>query len=138
MRAAVQRVSRAEVRAAGEVVGRIGPGLCVLACAMDGDEAADASFIAHKLATLRVFPDAAGKMNLDVQQSGGAVLLISQFTLAADTTSGTRPSYSQAMPPEPASALLEEMAQRCGRQACRWRLGVSAPRWKWSWSTTAR
>lgn len=106
MRAVVQRVSSARVTVDGRVTGEIGQGLCVLAGAVEGDTETDARFIAHKLASTRVFPDEAGRMNLDVRAIGGAVLLISQFTLAADTTSGTRPSFSRAMPPEPAQALL--------------------------------
>lgn len=107
MRCLLQRVSRACVRVDGLVSGEIGPGLCVLAGAMDGDGPEDAAFMARKLSSLRIFPDGEGKMNLDVRQAGGAVLLVSQFTLAADTTSGTRPSFSSALPPEPAAALLE-------------------------------
>jgi D-aminoacyl-tRNA deacylase len=109
MRAVVQRCAWARVLVDGEVVGAIGLGLCVLAGALDGDTRTDAAFIANKLATLRIFPDSAGKMNLDVREAGGAVLLISQFTLAADTTSGTRPSFSSAMTPEQAVALLAEL-----------------------------
>jgi D-aminoacyl-tRNA deacylase len=107
MRAVVQRCSWARVTVGGAVAGAIGPGLCVLAGALDGDTQTDAAFIANKLATLRIFPDAAERMNLDVREAGGAVLLISQFTLAADTTSGTRPSFSSAMAPEQAIALLD-------------------------------
>jgi D-tyrosyl-tRNA(Tyr) deacylase len=106
MRAVIQRVSRAEVRVDGAVVGAIGPGMCVLACAAAGDTADDAQFIARKVASLRIFPDAQGRMNLSLTDTGGAVLLISQFTLAADTTSGTRPSFSGAMEPEGATELL--------------------------------
>jgi D-tyrosyl-tRNA(Tyr) deacylase len=109
MRAVVQRCAWARVLVNGEVVGAIGPGLCVLAGALDGDTQADAQFIAGKLATLRIFPDDAGRINLDVREASGALLLISQFTLAADTTSGTRPSFSSAMAPEQAVALLEHL-----------------------------
>jgi D-aminoacyl-tRNA deacylase len=107
MRAVVQRVSFARVTVDGRVTGEIARGLCVLAGAVAGDAAADASFIAHKLASVRIFSDAEDRMNLDVRQAGGAVLLISQFTLAADTTSGTRPSFSRALAPEQAQALLD-------------------------------
>ena len=110
MRAVVQRVSRAGVAVAGETVGAIGRGLCVLVGAMNDDGLEDAAFIARKLATLRIFPDEEGKMNLSVANVGGSVLLISQFTLAADTTSGTRPSFSSAMPPDKAQPLLDELA----------------------------
>jgi D-tyrosyl-tRNA(Tyr) deacylase len=108
MRAVIQRVSRAAVRVDGEVVGSIGTGLCVLLCAMAGDNDSDARFTARKLTTLRVFPDTAGKMNLSVQDVGAAVLLISQFTLAAETTSGTRPSFSGAAAPELAEQLYDQ------------------------------
>jgi D-aminoacyl-tRNA deacylase len=106
MRAVVQRVSRARVTVAGRVTGEIAHGLCVLLGAVDGDTEVDARFIARKLASLRIFPDTEDKMNLDVRAAGGGVLLVSQFTLAADTTSGTRPSFARAMVPEPAQALL--------------------------------
>ena len=106
MRAVLQRVSSAQVAVDGAVVGRIGRGLCVLACAVEGDSRKDAEFIARKLASLRIFPNDAGRMNRDVRQVGGAVLPVSQFTLAADTTSGARPSFINALEPEKAAALL--------------------------------
>jgi D-aminoacyl-tRNA deacylase len=106
MRAVVQRVAHASVTVEGRMVGEIHRGLCVLVGAVAGDVEADAQFIARKLSTLRVFPDADDRMNLDVRQAGGSVLLISQFTLAADTTSGTRPSFSRALAPEQAVELL--------------------------------
>lgn len=109
MRAVVQRCTRARVLVGGAVAGEIGLGLCVLLGAIEGDTPADASFIAHKLATLRIFPDEQERMNRDVCETGGAVLLISQFTLAADTTSGTRPSFSSALAPEPAAALVDQV-----------------------------
>lgn len=111
MRAVVQRCAWARVRVHGAVVGETGPGLCVLAGVMDGDTQVDALFIARKIASLRIFPDAQGRMNRDVMETGGAVLLISQFTLAADTTSGTRPSFSTAAAPETAISLLAEVTQ---------------------------
>jgi D-tyrosyl-tRNA(Tyr) deacylase len=110
MRAVVQRVTRARVLVDGQVAGEIGPGLCVLVGAMSGDTAEDVAFLARKLATLRIFQDRAGKMNLNVADAGGSVLLVSQFTLAADTTSGTRPSFSGALEPGPAAQLLEQLA----------------------------
>jgi D-tyrosyl-tRNA(Tyr) deacylase len=110
MRAVVQRVSQASVSVDGAEVSRIGPGLCVLLCAMQGDTEADARFIAGKLASLRIFQDEAGKMNRSVLDSGGAVLLVSQFTLAADTTSGTRPGFSNALDPAGAKALCGVVA----------------------------
>jgi D-aminoacyl-tRNA deacylase len=106
MRAVIQRCAWARVSVNGAVVGEIGSGLCVLAGVMEGDATIDAQFIAHKVATLRIFPDAQERMNRSVCEAGGAVLLISQFTLAADTTSGTRPSFSTAAAPEVAIPLL--------------------------------
>jgi D-tyrosyl-tRNA(Tyr) deacylase len=111
MRAVVQRVAGASVTVDNAVSGAIDRGLCALVCAMEGDTEADAKFIAGKLATLRIFPDDAGRMNLDVRAVGGAVLLISQFTLAADTASGTRPSFSAAMGPDAAEALVARLAE---------------------------
>ena len=108
MRAVVQRVSRAEVRVGGESVGSIGHGLCVLLCAMRGDDDSDAQFMARKLSTLRVFSDEAGKLNLSLPEVNGQALLISQFTLAADTTSGTRPSFSAALEPSAGQRLFDE------------------------------
>ncbi|MCC7478178.1 D-tyrosyl-tRNA(Tyr) deacylase [bacterium] len=107
MRCVVQRVSRASVSVGGESVGAIGPGLCVLVGALEGDGPEDCAFMARKLSSLRIFTDSDGRMNLDVRAAGNAVLLVSQFTLAADTTSGTRPSFSSAMAPQAAQELLE-------------------------------
>lgn len=107
MRAVVQRVSSASVTVGGAVVGSIATGLCVLLGALDGDSGDDARFMACKLATLRIFEDGDGKMNRSVKDVGGGVLLVSQFTLAADTTSGTRPSFTQALAPDAAERLVE-------------------------------
>ena len=112
MRVVIQRVSRASVSVSGRAIGEIGEGLCVLVGAMAGDSSEDVSFIARKLASLRIFHDEQGKMNRSVADCGGAILLVSQFTLAADTTSGTRPSFSAAMQPRAASELLDELAAR--------------------------
>lgn len=110
MRAVLQRVSHARVRVAAEPVGEIQAGLLVLACAMAGDTLVDTQFIARKISTLRIFHDDQGKMNRSVSDVRGAVLLISQFTLAADTASGTRPSFSTAMPPGDAEQMIDELA----------------------------
>ncbi len=99
MRALVQRAARAEVRVGGEVVGRIGPGLVILVCAMAGDDEARAAALAGKCARLRIFRDDAGRMNRSLLDTGGAALVVSQFTLAADTRGGNRPSFSAAAPP---------------------------------------
>jgi D-tyrosyl-tRNA(Tyr) deacylase len=109
VRAVVQRVAEARVLVDGAVVGAIAKGLCVFAGALDGDDSGDAEFMARKLASLRIFHDDDGKMNRSVLDVGGAILLVSQFTLAADTTSGTRPSFSTAMEPAGAERLLNEL-----------------------------
>ena len=106
MRAVLQRVASAKVFVNGNCLGQIGPGLAVLVAALKGDSQTDSRFIAHKICTLRIFPDSAGKLNLSLKDVGGSVLLVSQFTLAADTTSGTRPSFSKALGPAAAQALL--------------------------------
>jgi D-tyrosyl-tRNA(Tyr) deacylase len=107
VRAVVQRVSRAEVRVEGRVTGRIGRGLAVLlgVARDDGDE--DARLLAAKVAALRVFEDAAGKMNLALGEVGGGVIAVSQFTLLGDARKGNRPSFVDAAPPEAASALYD-------------------------------
>ena len=109
MRAVIQRVRQAQVMVAGSTTGSIGHGLLALVCAMKGDEPKDAEFIARKLASLRIFPDEMGKMNRSVTDVGGGVLLVSQFTLSADTTSGTRPSFSSSMDPDGAEDLLRDV-----------------------------
>lgn len=107
MRAVIQRVSEASVSVAGEELGRIGPGLMVLVCAMQGDAPEAADMLAARLAKLRIFKDDAGRMNRSIRDIGGAVLAISQFTLAADTSRGNRPGFSAAAPPDQGEALYE-------------------------------
>jgi D-aminoacyl-tRNA deacylase len=109
MKAVVQRVREASVTVAGEVVGAIGPGLLVLVCAEPQDDAASGRALLAKLLKLRVFGDDAGKMNRSLQDVGGGLLLVSQFTLAADTRGGNRPSFSGAAPPDQARALYEQL-----------------------------
>jgi D-tyrosyl-tRNA(Tyr) deacylase len=110
MRALLQRVSTASVTVAGEVIGETGPGLLVLVCAMPGDTAETARKLAEKIAKLRLFKDNAGKMNLSLAQTGGGALVVSQFTLAADTSRGNRPGFSGAATPETAKALYLQLA----------------------------
>ncbi len=105
MRALLQRVREARVDVAGETVGRTGPGLLILVCAMPGDDEATAQALAAKICKLRVFKDEGGKMNLSLFQSEGSALVVSQFTLAADTSRGNRPGFSGAAPPDVAEAL---------------------------------
>ena len=111
MRALIQRVSEAEVRVDGAVIGATGAGLLVLVCAMQGDGAAEADALAAKVAKLRIFKDEAGKMNRSVRDMGGGALVVSQFTLAADTSRGTRPGFSQAAAPEDGRRLYERFAE---------------------------
>ena len=107
MRAVVQRVSRAEVRIEGRVVGKIGRGFVVLLGVAGGDSDADAAFLVDKIVGMRIFADDAGKMNLSIAQADGAMLVVSQFTLLADTNSGRRPSFTKAAAPDEARRLYE-------------------------------
>lgn len=107
MRALVQRVSEASVEVDGEIVGRVGPGLLILVCAMQGDDEDVASKLATRVAKLRIFRDDQGKMNRSIQDIGGAALVISQFTLAAETRSGNRPGFSAAAGPKDGQRLYE-------------------------------
>ncbi len=111
MKALLQRVTEAGVTADGEVIAEIGAGLLILICVEDRDNEDAAGFLARKTATLRIFDDAAGKMNRSVADVGGAALVVSQFTLAADTSRGNRPSYARAAPPEAATLLYERYCQ---------------------------
>ncbi|MBZ5513104.1 MAG: D-tyrosyl-tRNA(Tyr) deacylase [Acidobacteriia bacterium] len=107
MRAVVQRVSRASVKVGGELVGEIGHGLLVLLAVAQDDTEADADYLADKIAGLRIFEDADGKMNRAVADAGGAVLAVSQFTLYGDVRRGKRPSFDAAARPEQAARLYE-------------------------------
>ena len=111
MRAVVQRVAQASVRVGGRLTGTIGPGLLILVCAMQGDTEAQAERLAAKIAALRVFKDAAGKMNLSLRDTGGAALIVSQFTLAADLRSN-RPGFSAAAAPDAARHLYHRFIDR--------------------------
>ena len=107
MRALLQRVKEASVTVAGQKIGEIGPGLLILICAMQGDSETEADQLAAKIAKLRIFEDDAGKMNLSIKDSGGAALIVSQFTLAADTSRGNRPGFSPAASPQEGRHLYE-------------------------------
>jgi D-aminoacyl-tRNA deacylase len=107
--ALVQRVREARVDIAGETVGAIGPGLLVFVCAEPADTDAEAGKLVDKLLKLRIFGDAAGKMNLSLQDVAGGLLVVSQFTLAADTRGGNRPSFSGAAPAAPGERLYDEV-----------------------------
>lgn len=111
MRALIQRVTSAAVRIDGAVVGEIGPGLLILVCAVAGDDDSRPAALAAKVAKLRVFRDEAGKMNRSLKDVGGAALVVSQFTLAADTSRGNRPGFSGAADPATGERLYDAFAQ---------------------------
>ena len=107
MRAVVQRVSRAEVRVESRTVGKIGRGSAVLLGVANGDTEEDVEFLVDRIVGMRIFADAAGKMNLSLRQVSGSMLVVSQFTLLADTNSGRRPSFIKAAAPDDARRLYE-------------------------------
>jgi D-tyrosyl-tRNA(Tyr) deacylase len=113
LRLLIQRVTSAQVSVDDQVVGSIGPGLVVFVGVREGDTVADASKLAAKVVQLRLFSDREGKMNLSVQDIGGQLLVVSQFTLYAETSKGNRPSYSLAAKPEIARELYESFIARC-------------------------
>jgi len=112
LKALVQRVSSAEVKAGGKTTGRIGEGLLVLAGFRGEDTPADLDWMVNKLTGLRIFPDAAGNMNLSLADTGGEMLVVSQFTLHADTRKGKRPSFIKAADPETANILYRLFIQK--------------------------
>jgi D-aminoacyl-tRNA deacylase len=111
----IQRVSRAQVEVSGETLGLIGPGLLVLVGVRPDDDEGSAQRLLNRLLQYRVFADAAGKMNLSLLQTKGELLLVPQFTLAADTAKGLRPGFSTAAPPEQGRVLFEYLV-RCARE----------------------
>jgi D-tyrosyl-tRNA(Tyr) deacylase len=111
VRALIQRVTRADVVVDGAQVGRTAPGLLILICAMQGDTEAHAEKLAAKIARLRIFEDADGKMNRALLDTGGGALVVSQFTLAADTSRGNRPGFSTAAPPAEGERLYQHFAR---------------------------
>jgi D-aminoacyl-tRNA deacylase len=126
MRAVVQRVSRAKVTVEGEVTGEIGRGFLVLLGVAEGDRAEDARYLAQKIAGLRVFEDAQGKMNLALADVGGEILVVSQFTLLGDCRKGRRPSFIAAARPELAASLYEEFVNAVQEQG----IGVGTGRFQ--------
>lgn len=116
MLAVVQRVSEARVEVGNRLVGSIDQGLVVLLAVKNGDTAEAADYIAAKLATLRIFSDDSGKMNLSVQDVAGGVLVVSQFTLYGETRKGRRPSFTQSAPPAEAEPLIERVADNLREQ----------------------
>ena len=137
MKAVIQRVTRAAVKVNGQVVGQIGTGLLVLLGVAKGDGERDLLYIIEKIQTLRIFGDNEGKMNRALSEVGGALLLVSQFTLLGDTTKGRRPGFDLAAPPAEARALYEEAVNRlraagvaCGDRCIRSAYaGGTAERW---------
>ena len=112
MIALIQRVTQARVTVEGECVGAIGPGLLALVAIEPGDGAAQVERMLERLLGYRVFSDAAGRMNLSLRDIGGGLLLVSQFTLAADTNKGMRPSFTSAAPPELGRRLFDRLVER--------------------------
>lgn len=112
MIAVVQRVSSAKVEADGAVAGAIGPGLLVLLCAVKGDGPDDVDHLVRKVSQLRVFPNGEGRMDRSVLDTGGGILVVSQFTLAASTRKGARPSFDRAEAPERARELVDQFTDR--------------------------
>ncbi|MEP2715971.1 D-aminoacyl-tRNA deacylase [Pseudophaeobacter sp.] len=112
MRAVIQRVSEASVTVDQQVIGEISTGLLVLICAMQGDNQAQADYLVKKISKLRIFADNAGKMNRSVMDIGGAVLVVSQFTLAAETHRGNRPGFSTAAAPTEGETLYTYFADQ--------------------------
>lgn len=109
MRALLQRVSEASVEIEGSLLGKIGPGLLIFLGVADDDDRADLDYLGKKIPALRIFSDLDGKMNRSVAESGGSVLLISQFTLYADNSKGNRPSFFQAAKAEKATLMYEQL-----------------------------
>ena len=116
MLALIQRVTRAQVDVDGETVGRIGPGLLALVAAQPGDDDARIVRMAERLLAYRVFSDEQGKMNRSLADTGGQLLLVSQFTLAADTASGLRPSFSTAAAPAEAERIYRQLVRECAER----------------------
>lgn len=124
MRAVVQRVSEASVAVDGKMVGSIGPGLCVLVGVAQGDAVQDAEWLSAKAVELRIFEDAAGKMNLSLLDTGGELLAVSQFTLLGDAQKGRRPAFTAAAPPAEAEPLYRKFCDLCRERGVRVAEGV--------------
>jgi D-tyrosyl-tRNA(Tyr) deacylase len=112
MRAVIQRVSRAKVQVEGQMTGQTGMGLLILLGVGNGDSTKEADYLLEKIVNLRIFEDAAGKMNLSLPDIHGELMIISQFTLYADCRKGRRPSFTDAAPPEAAKALYEYFLEK--------------------------
>src|SRR6195256_2184993 len=119
MRVLIQRVTRASVEVEGSIVGEIGSGMLVLLGIEQSDSAADVDYLVNKVIHLRIFDDKQGKMNLSLRETGGSLLVVSQFTLYGDCRKGRRPSFTQAMAPGPAEALYERFVALCKAMGAR-------------------
>jgi D-tyrosyl-tRNA(Tyr) deacylase len=128
MRAVVQRVSRAEVRVDGKTVGSVGGGLLVLLGAAAGDDDSTAERLATKVARLRIFPDDTGRFDRSLLDTGGEALVVSQFTLLADTGKGNRPSFTEAAPPDVAAQLVDRFVESLRNHGIRVETGVFGAR----------
>ncbi len=129
MKAVVQRVSKARVRVRGETVGEVGPGLCVLLGVALDDTPANAQRLAEKVARLRIFEDDEGRFDRSLLDVGGEALVVSQFTLLADTTAkGNRPSFTEAAPPDEAEPLYEAFCEALRKQGVRVATGLFGAR----------
>ena len=124
MRVVVQRVLEASVTVGGEVVGQIGRGLLLYLAVKDGDGPADTDYLVDKVVGLRIFEDDGGKMNRSLKEAGGALLIVSQFTLYGDCRRGRRPSFALAASPEAANRLYQAFVDRCRQQSIRVQTGV--------------
>lgn len=124
MRALLQRVTQASVVVEGSVVGEIGAGLLILLGVAKPDNAADAGFLVDKIVNLRIFPDTGGKMNRSLLDTGGSLLVVSQFTLYGDCRKGRRPGFDAAAPAEQARALYESFVEIARRSGLRVETGV--------------
>jgi len=123
VKAVVQRVSRAEVRVAGTVVGRIGCGLLVLVAVEKGDAVADLDWLSDKVLSMRIFEDSDGKMNLSALGTGSEILVVSQFTLAGDLSRGRRPGFERAASPEEAEPLYRAFVEKLSQSPLRIQTG---------------
>ena len=123
MKAVVQRVSRAEVRVGGEVVGTIGRGLLVLVAVQKGDTMIDVDWLADKVLNMRIFEDAEGKMNLSALSTSSQLLVVSQFTLLGDLSRGRRPGFESAAPPQEAEPLYRSFVEKLSTSPLRTQTG---------------
>ena len=130
MKALIQRVDRAHVSVAGDVVGSTGPGMLILLGVGQGDDETDAGWMAAKCANLRIFDDREGRLNLSLLETGGGALVVSQFTLFADVRKGRRPSYTDAAEPGKALRLFEVFCQKLGEEGVEVEMGSFGERMK--------